>query len=41
MFDEIGNFNWASQVIILYDKGKFNDIKIKSGKKYFIGEPIF
>jgi len=41
MFDEIGNFNWASQVIILYDKGKFNDIKIKSDKKYFIGEPIF
>ena len=41
MFDEIGNFNWASQVIILYDKSKFNDIKIKSDKKYFIGEPIF
>jgi phosphatidylserine decarboxylase len=41
MFEEVGNFNWASQVIILYDKGKFNDIKIKSDKKYFIGEPIF
>jgi phosphatidylserine decarboxylase len=41
MFQEIGNFNWASQVIILYDINKFNEIKIKSNKKYFIGEPIF
>lgn len=40
MFQEVGNFNWASQVILLYDKNKFDDIKIKSGNKYFIGEPI-
>lgn len=42
MFEEIGNFNWASQVILLFDENKFDmNMKIKSGKKYFIGEPIF
>jgi phosphatidylserine decarboxylase len=41
MFQEVGNFNWASQVIILYDNKKFDSIKINSGKKYFIGDPIY
>jgi phosphatidylserine decarboxylase len=42
MFEEVGNFNWASQVILLFDESKFDmNMKIKSGKKYFIGEPIF
>jgi phosphatidylserine decarboxylase len=40
-FSEIGNFNWASQVIILYNRDKFDMPKIKSGKKYFIGDKIF
>ena len=41
MFQEVGNFNWASQVILLYDDKKFDSIKINSGKKYFIGDPIY
>lgn len=42
MFEEVGNFNWASQVIILFDKNRFDSkMKIKSGKKYFIGDPIY
>lgn len=41
MFEEIGNFNWASQVIIIYDKQKFPDLEIKSGNKYFVGDKIF
>lgn len=42
MFDEIGNFNWASQVLILYDKTDFDKkIEISEDKKYFIGEKIF
>lgn len=42
MFEEIGNFNWASQVIILYNRNKFDKkINIKEDKKYFIGEKIY
>jgi phosphatidylserine decarboxylase len=41
MYDEIGNFNWASQVIILYNLDKFEKMKIKQGKKYFVGGAIF
>lgn len=42
MFDEIGNFNWASQVLILYDKSKFPEkVKVEENKKYFIGDVIY
>ncbi len=41
MYDEIGNFNWASQVLLIYDKSKFGKIRIKKGEKYFIGDPIY
>lgn len=42
MFEEIGNFNWASQVIILYHKNKFDGkIGIEEDEKYFIGEKIY
>lgn len=42
MFEEVGNFNWASQVILLFDENKFDsDMKIDSNKKYFIGDPIY
>lgn len=41
MFEEVGNFNWASQVILLYDEKYFDSIKINSGEKYFIGEPVY
>ena len=42
MFEEVGNFNWASQVILLFDENKFDSgMKIDSNKKYFIGDPIY
>ena len=41
MFEEVGNFNWASQVILLFDENKFDKIKIQSEKKYFIGHGIY
>ena len=41
MYDEIGNFNWASQVIIIYDKKKFDKNFAKTGKRYFVGDRIF
>jgi hypothetical protein len=41
MYDEIGNFNWASQVLLIYDNTKFGKIRIKKGGKYFIGDQIY
>ena len=42
MFEEIGNFNWASQVLILFDKDKFDkEVKLKKNGKYFMGDPVF
>jgi phosphatidylserine decarboxylase len=41
MFQEIGNFEWASQVIIIYDPKFVDGMQIKPGKKYFMGKRIF
>jgi len=43
MFDEIGNFNWGSQIVLIYDQEKFknNFSNIRINGKYFIGDKIF
>ena len=40
--EELGNFNWGSQVVIIFEKDLFNgDILINQKEKYFVGEGIF
>jgi len=41
-FDELGNFNWGSQTVMLYDTTKFNNnILVKEKTHYFVGDFIF
>jgi hypothetical protein len=40
--EELGSFNWGSQVVIIFEKDSFNgDILINQKEKYFVGEGIF
>ena len=42
MFGEIGKFDWASQVVLIYDAAQFeSELNVISGQKYFIGDIIF
>lgn len=43
IYDEIGNFDWASQVILIYDSKYFKNINpiLQINRKYFIGDSIF
>lgn len=42
MFDEIGSFNWGSQIVLIYDSNKFKFKSfISQSKQYFIGDTIF
>lgn len=42
MFDEIGNFDWGSQIVLIYDSNKFKFKSfISQSTKYFIGDKIF
>jgi len=42
MFDEIGNFDWGSQVVLIYDPTKFKgELNVIEEQKYFIGDEIF
>ena len=38
MFEEIGNFTWGSQVVLLYDPICFGQILVAEEEKYFVGE---
>ncbi len=41
-FDELGNFNWGSQIVLIYEQDSFKgDILIKEKEKYFVGDGIF
>ena len=40
-FEELGNFNWGSQVVMVFEENAFGDILIKEGEKYFPGDGIF
>lgn len=41
-FEEIGNFNWGSQLVIIYEKDSFVTVPvIKEKEKYFVGDGIF
>lgn len=41
-FDEIGNFNWGSKIMILYDVDSFSgDILLNNNTKYFVGDAIY
>jgi hypothetical protein len=42
VFDELGNFNWGSQTIILYNGKKIpQDLTLSLGYRYFVGSKIF
>ena len=42
IFDELGNFNWGSQTIILYDGEKIpQDLTLSLGYRYFVGDKLF
>jgi len=42
MFQEIGNFDWGSQVILIFNPSKFkNEMGVVEDQKYFIGDKIF
>jgi hypothetical protein len=41
IFEELGNFNWGSQIVILYDPNKFKNCLLKENKTYFVGDSIF
>lgn len=42
MFDEIGNFDWGSQIVLIYDPTKFKgELNVIEEQKYFIGYEIF
>jgi phosphatidylserine decarboxylase len=41
-FDELGNFNWGSQLVLIYEKDSFKgDILLEEKQKYFVGDGIF
>jgi phosphatidylserine decarboxylase len=41
-FDELGNFNWGSQVVVIYEKDAFyGDILIEEKETYFVGDGVF
>lgn len=41
-FEELGNFNWGSQLVIIFEKDSFRgDILIQEKQKYFVGDGIF
>lgn len=41
-FDELGNFNWGSQLVVIYEKDSFKgDILLEEKQKYFVGDGIF
>jgi phosphatidylserine decarboxylase len=39
-YDEIGHFEWGSQVILFYDPKKFQEPNIQKGNRYFIGDKL-
>jgi phosphatidylserine decarboxylase len=42
MYQELGNFDWGSQVVLIFDPSKFKEeLNIIQGQKYFIGDKIF
>ena len=42
IFDELGNFDWGSQTILLYDGNKMpKKLNLKVGQRYFVGSKIF
>lgn len=42
MFDEIGNFDWGSQIVLIFNPSKFKrELNIISGEKYFVGDEIY
>lgn len=41
-FDELGKFNWGSQLVIIFEKDSFRgNILINEKDKYFVGDGIF
>jgi hypothetical protein len=41
-FDELGNFKWGSQLVIIFEKDSFRgDALIEENQKYFVGDGIF
>jgi hypothetical protein len=41
-FDELGNFNWGSQIVLIYEYDSFRgDVLIQEKEKYFVGDGIF
>lgn len=38
IFQEIGHFNWGSQIVLFYDAKKFNQVILQENKTYFVGE---
>lgn len=39
--EEIGNFNWGSQVVMIYERGRFPEsILIKETHTYFVGDGV-
>jgi len=42
MFQEIGRFDWASQVVLIYNPSQFNnELNVIDRQKYFVGDSIF
>jgi len=42
LYQEIGNFEWGSQVVLIYDPREFGEAPhVKVNSRYFVGERIF
>jgi len=41
-FDELGHFNWGSQLVLIYERDSFRgDVLLEEKQKYFVGDGIF
>lgn len=41
-FEELGNFNWGSQIVLIYEYDSFKgDVLLEERNKYFVGDGIF